>query len=226
MSTIAILQHNDLLQVVLMLDKLQEKIKASRARQWVLESCRVLLGCFAGTGQAPGRAVSNSPVGWSIEWNGNRAHIGRFGFLPAPLSGSWPVFRLKLLDLDGENHSPKKRRWRHLMCLTCLHFCVRSMGNVAKQPLDVGMKDLLNRTRVCQRENIEWNRACDPVTRSSLFSGSFWIAVQQEWVRAWFNRPMMHSFHMYMFVFFHIGPTPCAQKAAQKVYVSFVLFLF
>lgn len=63
MSTIAILQHNDLLQVVLMLDKLQEKIKASRARQWVLESCRVLLGCFAGTGQAPGRAVSNSPVG-------------------------------------------------------------------------------------------------------------------------------------------------------------------
>lgn len=32
------------------------------------------------------------------------------------------------------------------MCLTCLHFCVRSMGNVAKQPLDVGMKDLLNRT--------------------------------------------------------------------------------
>ena len=35
------------------------------------------------------------------------------------------------------------------------------MGNVAKQPLDVGMKDLLNRTRVCQRENIEWNRACD-----------------------------------------------------------------
>ena len=98
------------------------------------------------------------------------AHIGRFGFLPAPLSGSWPVFRLKLLDLDGENHSPQKGRWRHLMCLTCLHFCVRSMGNVAKQPLDVGMKDLLNRTRVCQRENIEWNRACDPVTRSSLFS--------------------------------------------------------
>lgn len=79
---------------------------------------------------------------------------------------------------------------------------------------------------VCQRENIEWNRACDPVTRSSLFSGSFWIAVQQEWVRAWFNRPMMHSFHMYMFAFFHIGPTLCAQKAAQKVYVSFVLFLF
>lgn len=108
MSTIAILQHNDLLQVVLMLDKLQEKIKASRARQWVLESCRVLLGCFAGTGQAPGRAVSNSPVGWSIEWNGNSAHRA-FRFLTGPLEWQLAGFPAKVARPGWRKSLPPKK---------------------------------------------------------------------------------------------------------------------